>query len=210
MNTDRRGFLGALAASLAAVAAEPALRRKDEDVYQNDVLGVRILKPQGWKFINRLEWNLVWADIRYQTDTMSDDELKSLLGQPLVIIARGADHTNVQPNMSLWPDPELEPELPLLDAHQIYPDFCEEYFHDFELLSRPALATLGGVPASRLTFRYTYVSGTERSVRCDVEHFLVLRKQLYVGVNFGRATQGHSAVALQELDSIKRSVVFTS
>lgn len=209
MKTDRRGFLRALVGSLAASAAAPAVRPTAAETYENDVLRMSLEKPRGWKFIDRLEWSLKWSDVRYESEDLPEELLKELLGQPLFVMARAdLDRTDVSPNVSLWPEVNMDLALPLTDAHWEYVDAASEIMKRFRLLEPPAAATLGGIPASRMRLRYFHETGSEGSALCEVEHYLVKRGEVFLGINFGRAAEGHSREVLEELESVRDSVAF--
>lgn len=209
MNTDRRTFLRSLAASAASAAAKPILNPGGADVYENAILRVRARKPEGWKYLGRIEWALLWSDTRFREDLFSDDELKQILGQPLVtMVPIEKDRTNVEPHMSICPDPMADSQWSLAEGHENCRLACEELMHDFLVLEGPHPSEIGGVAASRMVARYTHTSVSEASVSCEVEHFLVKRDGLFVGVNFGRATAPHAPGVLAQLEGIRDSLEF--
>jgi hypothetical protein len=194
---------------MASVGAAPVIRPLDADMFENAVLRVRVRKPQGWRYIDTLSWSLIWSATKFETGEMSDEELKSFASRPLVVMAPDeVDRTDVHPNMSIWPDPETSPEESLASAHRSCIPGLQRIFRDFELLEGPAGAQLGGADASRLRLRYIAAAHHGVSRQCDVEHYFVKRDQVFVGINFAHATEGHDRTVLDQLREIRESFQF--
>jgi hypothetical protein len=208
METNRRTFLRSVAASMAASAAKPVVRADEEDVYENDALRMRIVKPSGWEYADRVEWSLFWEGVRYQSGELGQDELKALMTQPLVVMSREDPRTPIRASVSVYPDPDVPPEDSLAEAHARYVRVLSRIWLDFELLEPPEPASLGTLPASRLRGRLTAEHATEGNHTGDVEHYLLNRYGLVIGFTFARAPKGCTDSIVSELESIRESVEF--
>lgn len=206
MKTDRRTFLKALSASFAATAAAPAIRPAASDVFESSFLGLRLTKPERWRYVDTALWNLIWANTRFDADDYSDEELKEVLGQPLVVIAPvRLDSTNVHVNVSLWPEPPLPDGIDLVLAHRDHLDLAASFMRDFELLAEPRPSSLGRLHGSGAQLRYSAELQDGFTAPCVVEHFLVVRPEALVGINLARAESGHASSVIEELESVRDS-----
>lgn len=209
MRVDRRSFLGALASSMAAMAGKPVLRSSAADVFENDILRVRVPKPEGWRYLDTLEWALNWSDTKFESGEISDDELKEFARRPLFFMTTNEeDDTGVHANVSLWPDPDIPAGEELAEGHARFLPGVQRLFLDFDLLEGPASSSLGGAPASRLHFRYTAQSHSGGKRACEVQHYLLKRDELFIGINFAHAVQGHPEHVLKELWEIRDNMEF--
>lgn len=177
---SRRDFLRNLAASAAVLSLEPfAGISTVGDIYRNERLGLKLVKPAGWEFSSIADFSAL-RDQQVLVDALKGEshQLRDPGNLPAFLFENSLYRQGILvPAIALYDEPLRGPTpTDPIKAHRKMLAGLKRSYREFSVSAEPIVMNLSGTEATTATFRYLHEIDDGISHTLSVQSILVFQE----------------------------------